>query len=195
MPLQTHIRSPLFCRTAPIFPLASGEAQEGGTILFFDFLCQAQIAVRSPGSAGADQAPERLKMESSYCHAAVVAAPSMTTPALTYRQKAISSFRANATSALSYAATIELYPVMKPQAQRRLGLMAYPQPSELYHGCSQPRVSSLGDALFVSDRSAPHGVGANPAYEATCRRLEKLRNKPSDHRTPANSGPIPFNLH
>ncbi len=57
MPLQTHIRSPL-SSAAPISRLRRAKAQEGGTILFFGFLSQAKLPVRSPGSAGADQAPE-----------------------------------------------------------------------------------------------------------------------------------------
>src|SRR6476659_2066563 len=55
------------------------------------------------------------------------------------------------------SATIELYALIKPQGQYRTGLMPYPQPGELDHGCSQPRVSGFGDALFVSDGSAPPG--------------------------------------
>ena len=55
------------------------------------------------------------------------------------------------------SATIELYALTKPQGQYRTGLMPYPQPSELDHGCSQPRVSGFGDALFVSDGSAAPG--------------------------------------
>jgi hypothetical protein len=55
------------------------------------------------------------------------------------------------------SATIELYALMKPQGQYRTGLMPYPQPGELDHGCSQPRVSGFGDALFVRDGSAPPG--------------------------------------
>ena len=53
--------------------------------------------VRSPGSAGADQAPEGWKGKSFCFQAAIVSAPSKTTPAVTYFQKAISSFRAKAT--------------------------------------------------------------------------------------------------
>src|ERR1700739_2516833 len=55
------------------------------------------------------------------------------------------------------SATIKLCALMKPQGQYRTGLMPYPQPGELDHGCSQPRVSGFGDALFVSDGSAPPG--------------------------------------
>lgn len=43
---------------APISRLRRARAQEGGTILFFGFFKPSQISVRSPGSAGADQAPE-----------------------------------------------------------------------------------------------------------------------------------------
>ena len=40
---------------------------------------------------------------------------------------------------------------------RVTGLMPYPQPGELDHSCSQPRVSGFGDTLFVRDGSAPPG--------------------------------------
>ena len=42
MPLQTHIRSP-FLSAAPISRLRRARAQEGGTILFFGFLSQAEF--------------------------------------------------------------------------------------------------------------------------------------------------------
>jgi hypothetical protein len=100
MPLQTHIRSPLLT-AAPISRLRRARAQEGGTILFFGFFKPGQISVRSPGSAGADQAPEGWKGKSFCFQAAIVSAPSKTTPAVTYFQKAISSFRAKATIVLS----------------------------------------------------------------------------------------------
>jgi hypothetical protein len=58
------------------------------------------------------------------------------------------------------SATIELYALMKPQGQYRTGLMPYPQPGELDHGCSQLRVSGFGDASFVRDGSAPARASA-----------------------------------
>ncbi len=47
-----------FLSAVPISRLRRARAQEGGTILFFGFLKPGQISVRSPGSTGADQAPE-----------------------------------------------------------------------------------------------------------------------------------------
>jgi hypothetical protein len=76
-------------------PLASGEGSGGRNHSFLRLFKPNQISVRSPGSAGANQA--RKIEEKAFVHAAVVSAPSRTTPAVTYFQKAISSFRAKAT--------------------------------------------------------------------------------------------------
>ena len=77
-------------------PLAWARAQEGGTILFFGFLSQAKFR-----SAHLDPRElirsRRLKRGGVCFQALVVSAPSSTTPAVTYFQKAISSFRAKAT--------------------------------------------------------------------------------------------------
>ena len=43
---------------APISRLRRARTQEGGTILFFGFFKPSKVSVRSPGSAGADRAPE-----------------------------------------------------------------------------------------------------------------------------------------
>src|SRR3974390_1858522 len=96
MPLQTHIRSPLLT-AAPISRLRRARAQEGGTILFFGFLSQAKFR-----SAHLDPPepirPQKIEKGKSFCfQAAAVSAPSRTTPAVTYFQKATSSFRAKAT--------------------------------------------------------------------------------------------------
>jgi hypothetical protein len=95
MPLQTHIRSPILS-AAPISRLRRARAQEGGTILFFGFLGQAKSR-----SAHLDPPelirPRKIEKGKLCSQAAVVSAPSKTTPAVTYFQKAISSFRAKAT--------------------------------------------------------------------------------------------------
>jgi hypothetical protein len=73
-------------------PLASGKGSGSGTILFFGFLSQAKSR-----SARLDPPepirPRKIERE-SFVQAAVVSAPSKTTPAFTYFQKAISSFHA-----------------------------------------------------------------------------------------------------
>jgi len=51
MPLQTHIRSPLFGCTN--IPLASGEGSGGRDHSLLRLFKPGQISVRSPGSAGA----------------------------------------------------------------------------------------------------------------------------------------------
>src|SRR3954454_23961513 len=43
---------------------------------------------------------------------------------------------------------------VEPQAERRGWLVPQPQPSQLDHGCPQPRVARLGDTLLVIDRAA-----------------------------------------
>ena len=76
-------------------PLASGEGSGERDHSLFRLLEPGQISVRSPGSAGADRAPEDWKGAGP--QAAIISAPSGTIPAVTYFQKAISSFRAKAT--------------------------------------------------------------------------------------------------
>jgi hypothetical protein len=156
MPLQTHIRSPLLT-AAPISRLRRARAQEGGTILFFGFLSQAKFrsAHLDPPEPIRPRKIEKVK-------------------ALFSGGRCLGSFKDNAGSHIfpegdqqlsrqgndqyfPNSATIELYALTKPQGQYRTGLMPYPQPGELDHGCSQPRVSGFGDALFVSDGSAPPG--------------------------------------
>ena len=45
------------------------------------------------------------------------------------------------------------YALMEPLAQRRMRLVSQPQPGELDHGCSQPRVAGLGRRLVRARRS------------------------------------------
>ena len=139
-------------------PLASGEGSGGRDHSLLRLFKPSQISVRSPGSAGADPGPGRLKREKL----------------LFSGGRCLGSFKDNAGSHIfpegdqqfsrqgndqyfPNSATIRLYALIKPQGQYRTGLMPYPQPGELDHGCSQPRVSGFGDALFVSDGSAPPG--------------------------------------
>jgi hypothetical protein len=84
---------------------------------------------------------------------------------------------------------------MKPQGQYRTGLMSYPQPGELDHGCSQPRVSGFGDTLFVSNGSAPpwrrrqSGIGGNlPSVgKASEQSLRPLGCRRIPGQSPSNS--------
>ena len=156
MPLQTHIRSPLLT-AAPISRLRRARAQEGGTILFFGFLSQAKFrsAHLDPPELIRPRKIEREKL-------------------LFSGGRCLSSFQDNPGGHIfpegdqqlsrqghdqhfPNSTTIELYALMKPQGQCRTRLMPYPQPGELNHRCSQPRVSGFGDALFVRDGSAPPG--------------------------------------
>ncbi len=114
MPVQTHIRSPLLS-AAPISRSRRARAQEGGSIIFFAALKPGQIAVRIRQSQSNSGRLERIGSAGS--HTTVIWASSSTTPAVTYFQKAISSFRANATistSALPDAAAIELDGLVGP---------------------------------------------------------------------------------
>ena len=78
-------------------PLASGEGSGGRDHSLLGFLSQAKFR-----SAHLDPPelimPRKIEKGGSVCfQAAVVSAPSSTTPAVTYFHKAISSFRAKAT--------------------------------------------------------------------------------------------------
>src|SRR5271165_1209130 len=156
MPLQTHIRSP-FLSAAPISRLRRARAQEGGTILFFGFLSQAEFR-----SAHLDP-PELIrprKIEKGkllFSGGRYLGSFQDNPGGHIFPEGDQQLSRQGNNQHFPNSATIELYALMKPQGQYRSGLMPYPQPGELDHGCSQPRVSSFGDALFVSDASAPPG--------------------------------------
>jgi hypothetical protein len=95
-PDQPHIRSPREA-TAPRSRLRVG-AQEDKTILGGRLFRPWPFAVRPPGSARTDEVLEDLKIRSTvYRQEDFMAAPSMTTPAVTYFHSATSSFRAKAT--------------------------------------------------------------------------------------------------
>ena len=91
-------------------------------------------------------------------------APSMTTPAVTYFQSATSSFRASATMVVLRRTTaVAVVPFLEPQSERRLRLMAQPEPGELDQGGPQSRIPGLGDALLVIDRPALPGRRRKPS--------------------------------
>src|SRR3981081_3084470 len=174
MPLQTHIRSPL-SSAAPISRLRRAKAQEGGTILFFGFLSQAKLR-----SAHLDP-PELIrprKIEKG--EAFVFRRPLSRLLPAQPRRAAISRRRAAAFAPSHFptSATIELYALMKPQGQYRTGLMPYPQPGELDPGCSQPRVSGFGDALFVRDGSAPPGRRRQSGISGNLPSVGKVSEQP-----------------
>jgi hypothetical protein len=70
--------------------------------------------------------------------------------------------------------------------------MPCPQPGELDHGCSQPRVSGFGDALFVRDDPLLPGRRRQSGICGNLPSAGKAAEQPPDHRTPASSEPIPF---
>ena len=127
MPLQTHIRSPLLT-AAPISRLRRARAQEGGTILFFGFLCQAKFR-----SAHLDP-PELIrprKIENGKflfscgrCLGSLQDNPG----SHVFPEGDQQLSRQGNDQHFSNTATIELYAMMEPQGQYRTGLMPYPQP-------------------------------------------------------------------
>jgi hypothetical protein len=74
-----------------MIPLAAGEAQEDGTILRIGMSSQTPASVRPPGST------RTVSPGTDEDQAFLSTAPSITTPALTYFHKAMSSLRASAT--------------------------------------------------------------------------------------------------
>src|SRR5207248_7567674 len=79
----------------------------------------------------------------------------MTTPAVVYRDRAMSSLRARATTVvLRIRPPRRRTPLVEPQAERRGRLVLQPQPGELDHGCPQPRVARFGHTLLVINRAA-----------------------------------------
>src|SRR5262249_59955028 len=55
---------------------------------------------------------------------------------------------------LAQTAAITADPFVKPKGERRVRLIAQPQPGELDQRCSQSRISGFGYSLFSIDRSA-----------------------------------------
>ena len=54
---------------------------------------------------------------------------------------------------LAEPTAIAIDALMEPATERGVRLVPQPQPRELDHGCSQPRVSRLADPLFPVDRT------------------------------------------
>ena len=168
MPLQTHIRSPLLT-AAPISRLRRARAQEGGTILFFGFLSQAEISVRSPGSPELIR-PRRLKKGKLLFSGGRGLGSFQNNPCChVFPEGDQQLSRQGNDQYFPNSATTELYALMKPQGQYRTGLMPHPQPGELDHGCSQPRIpwrrlvrerrirSAMGSALIRHKRPPDDG--------------------------------------
>ena len=97
-PIQPHIRSPL-SRGCTIIPLSTGTGSGERDQTQGRRLKPKGYPVRSPGSVRADQALRiRNCVSQQFVFQAVfMMAPSMTTPELTYFQRATSSLRASAT--------------------------------------------------------------------------------------------------
>jgi hypothetical protein len=68
---------------------------------------------------------------SVYRQASFITAPSMATPAVTYFHNATSSLRARDDGRLLEMTTVAADPFFEPQSQRRLRLMAQPEPGKL----------------------------------------------------------------
>ena len=78
---------------------------------------------------------------------------------------------------------------MKPLRQHRLRLMLQPQPRQLQHFRSQPRIARLRHALLVLDLSASPGrrreAGVSARLPAVRRRSGKVLRSRGKRRTPA----------
>jgi hypothetical protein len=75
---------------------------------------------------------------------------------------------------LTQAAAITADSFAEPKGERRVRLIAQPQPGELDQCCSQSRISGFGYSLFPIDRSTPPGCvegGPNSGHStaAKCR--------------------------
>jgi hypothetical protein len=79
---------------------SSGEGSDGRDHSSDRLSMPNSSAVRPPASAGADQALRKISGKASAYHACLWTAPSITTPAVTYRQIATRSLRARATIAV-----------------------------------------------------------------------------------------------
>src|SRR5690606_17818985 len=142
-------------------------------------------------------APGRLEnLVCVYCQAVFNTAPSMTTPACTYFHRATNNLRASATLALFLA--------RPPLACTRAVNHWLNADCGRWHNHTQDSwiivARSRGLPAFETPCSCSmvplcQGVGASPAYAATCRRLSKWRNSPSVQRMAANSRPMPLMLH
>ena len=99
-PDQPHIRSSR-CGRLHLDSAFGGAGSGGGTILRFGFLDAKQSIGRRPGSAEADQSSADERRSELWLVAGqaedVMAAPSITTPALVNFHSATNSFRASAT--------------------------------------------------------------------------------------------------
>ena len=92
---QPHIRSPFDGCTK--IPLAAHRAQEDETILETGVLGHGLLRFVYLDPPGLIRSRKMTEFGKSVRQAAVIAAPSITTPAVTYFQSATSSFRASAT--------------------------------------------------------------------------------------------------
>ena len=92
---QTHIR-PASNKRGTKIPLTAGKAQVGETILTLGWLGHVRGSVADPDPPGLIRSREMGMCVSRADQAAFIVAPSMTTPAVAYFQKAMRSFRAKA---------------------------------------------------------------------------------------------------
>ena len=100
-------------------PRAAARAQEDENHSRDRHLRPWRTSVRLPGSARTDQSWEMTKFGLCARQAAVITAPSITTPRVTYFQSAISSFRANATIVVFRRRPPRLDAFLEPKGERR----------------------------------------------------------------------------
>src|SRR5712672_501294 len=103
----------------------------------------------------------------------------MTTPAFTYFQSATSSFRASATIVvLRRRRPLRFDSFVKPKGERRVRLIAQPQPGELDQCCSQSRISGFGHSLFPIDRSTLPGCRRHARISGDLASVVEMAEKP-----------------
>src|SRR5216683_534268 len=115
-------------------------------------------SVRPPGSARTDQVQEddgvRLECSSSGRHCGAF---DHDTGGYIFPERDQQLPRQRHDRRLAQAAAIKADSFVKPKGERRVRLIAQPQPRELDQRCSQSWISGFGHSLFPIDRSALPG--------------------------------------
>src|SRR6202022_2743659 len=80
---------------------------------------------------------------------------------------------------------------LEPARQRRLRLVSQPQPGELDHHTSQPRIAGLGHALLPLDAAAAPGRWRKSHISGKLAAVRKVPVKPPPTESGRNWGPLP----
>ena len=139
-------------------PLAAHRAQEDENHSRKRRFRPWSASVRLPGSVRTDQVREddgvRLECSSSGRHCGTF---DHDTGGYIFPERDQQFSRQRHDCRLTQAAAITANSFAEPKGERRVRLIAQPQPGELDQGCSQPRISGFGHSLFSIDRSTLPG--------------------------------------